>query len=81
MKITQITVNPAGNILALGDDGNLYCGYFVAGIDNLAKPTFQWRRMPPIPEDIYEYKFAEEPTASALSLARKKMKKGQPKLV
>lgn len=62
MKIIQISHNPQGNLIALSDDGIMYCGYFLQ-THPMSKPVWSWREIPqPRPSEEYVYKRDREPS-------------------
>ncbi len=69
MKVVQLTTNSAGNVLALTDSGEIYCGFFVDK-GQFSKPDFGWRKLPEIPKAAYEYPLMKEPTEKELETAR-----------
>lgn len=73
MKIIQITTNAAGNIIALTDTGEIYCGFFSLKIMG-DRPEFGWRKAPPILPETYQFKRFKEPSGLELADAIKKAK-------
>lgn len=72
--IKQIIPHGSG-FYALTDAGEIYSGFFVQHGDEFSsKPKFGWRKVPPIPEDVYEFKPFEELTAFELAALKKKNK-------
>lgn len=73
MKIKDFKTFANEQVMVLTEDGEIYCGYFVGG-DAFTRPKFQWRKLPTIPDNAFEYKNSIELTDAQLKDLEKKSK-------
>jgi hypothetical protein len=66
MKIIHLEITKDNGIAVLTDRGEAYCGYFIT-VPGSPRPEFLWRKIPAIPEDVFEYKKSVELTEEQLN--------------